>query len=153
MGDSIPPIKNPVSLFLGSTFVLLLITLRIASAQSDEEIRHHITALQDADPNVRGEAARGLGEIGPIASAAVPALADALKDPVDGVRERAAVALGQIGPAAKDAIPALVAALKDDNPEVQQAATEALERIGSADREDSPDSGSNERDETGKSAS
>jgi HEAT repeat protein len=48
-----------------------------------------------------------LGQIGPPAKAAVPALVAALKDPEPLTREAAAEALGRIGPAAHEAIPAL----------------------------------------------
>jgi HEAT repeat protein len=62
---------------------------------------------------VRVGAARALGEVGPAAKEAVPALIAALKGMDDGVRESAASALGRIGPAAREAIPALEAAARD----------------------------------------
>ena len=62
---------------------------------------------------MRCSAAEALGQIGPKAEAAVPALAKALQDKEEKVRQDAAVALGRIGPKAQAAAPALVEALKD----------------------------------------
>lgn len=53
-----------------------------------------------------------LGEMGPDARVAVPALIDALKDEV--LRVAAVDALGDIGPDAKAAVPALMEALRAD---------------------------------------
>jgi HEAT repeat protein len=52
-----------------------------------------VEALADDNAAVRQAAARALGEIGPEASAAAPALTRALGDPNTGVREDAALAL------------------------------------------------------------
>jgi HEAT repeat protein len=59
---------------------------------------------------IRTKAIEALGNIGPKAKAAVPALIDSLRDP--GVRTEAAVALGNIGPDARDAVSALQDATK-----------------------------------------
>lgn len=71
------------------------------------------TALTDADPEVRRQAARALGQMGPEAEPAVPELTQALSDKEATVRLAAAQALGRIGPAAAPAIPALVDALDE----------------------------------------
>src|SRR5579871_6679404 len=103
-----------------------------------EEIKHN-------DPKVREKAAKAMGEMGPQAEAAVPALLAALEDsepPVRSaaiqalgaigrpavaplidllkhkeipVRGNAALALGRIGPRAKAAVPALIMALPDES--------------------------------------
>ena len=70
-----------------------------------------IEALDHPGSDVRDCCARALGEIGPKAKEAVPALIGALGD--KSVRGNAIIALGKMGPAAKDAIPALRALEKD----------------------------------------
>jgi HEAT repeat protein len=63
----------------------------------------------DRSAFLRAKAVAALGEIGPEAKAAVPALIDALKDA--SIRADVATALGNMGSAAKDAVPALREAL------------------------------------------
>src|SRR5205085_171038 len=61
-------------------------------------------ALENPDAQVRGAAAGVLGDLGPAAAPAVPALAKRLAAPDHKeMRQAAAVALGQIGPAAREA--------------------------------------------------
>jgi HEAT repeat protein len=91
-----------------------------------------IGLLQDAEPNVRWNAARTLGLIGPPARAAVPALVATLKDHEAFVREHAAEALGDLGPAAQDAVPALIGVLKDKDARVRRDAARSLGQIGPA---------------------
>ena len=75
--------------------------------------------------------AKGLGIIGPEASAAVPALARALHSPVREVSLEAATALGRIGPVS---VPPLIKALSDKDPEVRHLAAFSLGEIGPAAR-------------------
>ena len=91
---------------------------------------HLIDVLQDPDAHVRGTVARVLGQIGPVAKAAIPQLIEALKDRNEDVRRYAAFGLGQIGPDAKAAIPQLIEALKDQNFLVRSSAATALRSIG-----------------------
>ncbi len=85
--------------------------------------------LADKRPGVRGHAAFALGEIGPVAKAAIPSLVRRLKDRDWPVRREAVWALGQIGPNATPAIPMLVDSLKDDKDFVRVAAAKALGSI------------------------
>src|SRR5205085_4604058 len=78
----------------------------------------------------RQAAATALGQIGPAAREAVPALTPLLRDPDGDVRSAAFQALGRIGPAAAAAVPALVEALAD--PARRGPAAEALAAIGPA---------------------
>ena len=78
---------------------------------------------------VRYRAARDLGNIGPQAHAAKPALTESLKDESESVREFATVALRRIGAQATD-IPILIVALKDKTIGVQRAAAHALGELG-----------------------
>ena len=67
-----------------------------------------------------------LGEFGPSAWEAVPALIRCLGDESDRVRSRAANVLARIGKEAKEAVPALILNLKHEKPMVACAAARAL---------------------------
>lgn len=85
--------------------------------------------LQHDDPEVRGEVARALGEIGPSAQAAIPALIVCLEeDPNHSVRHHAAEALGRMGPLANDAVPVLRQEISEAGP-ISTTAAAAISRI------------------------
>ena len=71
-----------------------------------------------------------LGEMGPQAQTAVPALIKALDDDRPEVRLQAAIALGEIGPDAKPAASTITKLIDDPYPSVRTAAIFALGRIG-----------------------
>lgn len=71
----------------------------------DNEVQRYREALKSADLNIRRDAARALGEIGPGAKDAVPELVEVLDDTDTDLI--AVWALGQIGPAAIAAAPAI----------------------------------------------
>ena len=77
-------------------------------------------------PGPRSRAATALGQIGPEAKAAVPALAQVLKDDDSSIRTAAARALGNIGTAA---VPALLKALQNDDARVRAASVTGLGQI------------------------
>ena len=83
-----------------------------------------ISLANDASPEVRASAARGLPKLHP--SIAVPVLTDLAADDSWFVRLRAAVALGSMG--APDAIEPLIGMLCDSNRLVRQRAAAALVR-------------------------
>lgn len=87
---------------------------------------------RDSDDESRRRAAYALGQIGPPAEAAVPALAAALESRSLELRHSAADALGRIGPAAKDAVPKLLAGLASPVNDIYfyRYAAKALGRIG-----------------------
>src|SRR5262249_17257568 len=85
--------------------------------------------FRNPEARIRHYAADALGEIGPAAKAAVPALISALKDQDWEVRRATANALGKIGPAPKDAVPGLMVALKDPESVVRSSAAAALKEI------------------------
>lgn len=94
-------------------------------------------ALSDPDATVRCNAARALGEFGPKANMAIPALTARLKDDDKGaeqgsivfVRAAAARALGRIGPSARETTPILTNLLNAPQPYLRMEATIALWRI------------------------
>lgn len=95
-----------------------------------------IDALQTPDlsefGSFREEVASALGEIGPPAKAAVPALRIALLEKRElhfGVPREAVIALGKIGAAAKSALPDLINLSQSDDEYLRDAAAEAIEKI------------------------
>ncbi len=85
--------------------------------------------LKSKSVSLRMVTAMTLSEIGPSASAAVPALAKTLYDPDPNVRLYSAIALGNMGKKAAPALPALNAAAGDSVPFVRTAAKEALSKV------------------------
>jgi len=110
--------------------VCLLSLLAYAEETQEQQVERLIRELQDTDSDIRSIAAVTLGEIGPEAKDAVPALIQLLQDQdAEGfVRGNAARALGEIGSGAVDAVPALKQALQDR--EVRGDAARALGKIG-----------------------
>ena len=76
------------------------------------------------------DAARTIGEIGPRAGVAVPALMVGVKDKDALVRAASAESLGRIGPVAGRATRMLGYALRDDAEDVRYGAARALGDIG-----------------------
>jgi HEAT repeat protein len=97
-------------------------------ASEEEAIRERIKVLQDKSRSIgeRAQAASRLGDYGPKAQAAVPALIEALAGETE-LRESAAAALAKIG---KPAVPLLAKALDSENPTVLTGAAQALRDIG-----------------------
>ncbi|MCH7727044.1 MAG: HEAT repeat domain-containing protein, partial [Planctomycetes bacterium] len=92
-----------------------------------------IVELKDERPDDQPwEAAALLGEFGPGAATAVPALTKSLKSPDAETRRNTAAALGKIGPAAKPALPALKALAQDPEEEVRAAAAKAIRRLAAS---------------------
>lgn len=86
-------------------------------------------------------ASKALGQIGPVAEAAIPALIVCLSDESGAVRSSAAATLGEIGPAALSAVPVLIVCLSDSydggghfgpRMPVRQSAQYALQSIGTS---------------------
>ncbi|HYT61141.1 MAG TPA: HEAT repeat domain-containing protein [Haliangiales bacterium] len=81
-------------------------------------------------PRVRIAAAQVLGDLGPAARNAAPALVEALRDRDPTLRRNAAFALGKIGAKPALAVPALAGVLSDRNEEVRMYAAIALKKFG-----------------------
>jgi HEAT repeat protein len=126
-------------------------------------LRAWIDALADGDPELRREAIENLGDMGPEASRAIPALTRvAQKDLISvrswaiykglggigpaalsalatlvkdrSVRSVAVVTIGNMGPRARPAVPILAEALKDEHWWTRSMAAAALGKVGSGAR-------------------
>lgn len=101
----------------------------------DVAIAAFIKALkQDKETRVRSIAAIALGDIGPGAKSAIPALVTALKDSDTTTRICAAAALGEMARGNDMAIAALRKAIEDNDSRVGENAINSLVRIGAVDR-------------------
>ena len=87
-------------------------------------------ALDDPDPDIRAEAVRALGWIGPAAQSAVAEMVEACTDSSALVREESATAIGRIGSTAPEAVTALRGALSDGHEPVRRRAAAALSELG-----------------------
>ena len=98
----------------------------LANIGNDKAVSVLITALGDADSDVKRDAASALGKIGN--DKAVSALITALGDADSDVKRDAASALGKIGN--DKAVSALITALGDADSDVKRDAASALGKIG-----------------------
>jgi HEAT repeat protein len=94
------------------------------------EIYYHAVWRDSRIPRVRAAAAQMLGDLGPVAARAVPALVNVLADGNAVLRRNAAFAVGKIGARPDLAVPALCALLRDPNEEVRMYAAIALKKFG-----------------------
>src|SRR4051794_34150222 len=123
------PIKVPgMKRIPGLAFVLLLAAAPALRAD-DSDLAAYLASLKDHQAFVRAAAALDLGNRGPKATNAVPALVEALADPDGGVRGRAADALAQINARPELAVPALVKLLGSGEASDRVAAADALARF------------------------
>ena len=83
-------------------------------------------------PTAADEAAEVLGEIGPPAKAAVPALVDQLQSSRHDPELKTTICqtLGKIGAASPAAVGALRTLVQDEAPDLRQAAAAALRQLG-----------------------
>jgi len=89
-----------------------------------------VAELKAPAPSTRNAAAYAIAGMGAAASAAVPALIEALDDPAAAVRFPVTVALSEIGPGAGAAVPRLLVMVDEDfNDEVAAAARRAIRHI------------------------
>lgn len=111
---------------------LVLAMVRGESFHENRPVGFWAYQLKSDNAEVRLEAVRALGQMGPGSRRAVPDLAAALKDPNDTVRLNAALALYKVGPEAVEALDELIDALKDPHPQVRMNSALALTQLGPA---------------------
>jgi HEAT repeat protein len=120
------PVYNTAKLFASSALHLLLATNSASesSEKINKDVSKQIKKLKSKNAEIRKKAAEALGDMGPAASAAVPALIEAFKDKDYFVNQAVVKALGKIG---EPALPALMTAVSDNEEKVR---THAIETIG-----------------------
>jgi HEAT repeat protein len=101
-------------------------------APKHPDILPHVLELLK-QPAGRNEMLELLGQMGPSAGRAVPALTKLLSDRDANARRQAIFALGRIGPAARPAVPQLLEQLRSPNLSVRQNVLNALLAIGGDD--------------------
>ncbi len=97
--------------YVSSTAAGALPTIDLSAART--AMSQYVGSLSHVDLQVRRDAARALGALGPLAKPAVPALLKALGDSDELVRDHATRALGQIGIPSKDVTAGLLRSLHD----------------------------------------
>jgi HEAT repeat protein len=122
---------------LGAVLGVLVLTLAVLVAPArgaDDDpankakVAELIKNLDDRDAQIRHQAVKSLGDMGPKAKEAVPALIKTFGDPE--LRTYAFRALGAIGREAKETVPALIKTLAGPDANVRQGAARALGQIG-----------------------
>lgn len=100
-------------------------------AAKEEAVPALKQALTQPETRRRRLAADLLGNIGPAAAAAVPALAEAgANDPDLQVRKAAILSLGRVGGQGESAVQALIGLLEDGNVSIRKTALESLAQLG-----------------------
>ena len=102
----------------------------IKTVQLRQRVKLLLANLSSPDDGDRIRAAVSLGQIGPQATDAVPALISTLKHRNANVSVTAATALWRIGQGGKEVVLALIAAINDQDGFVRKSAAEALGKFG-----------------------
>ncbi|MCE5279668.1 MAG: HEAT repeat domain-containing protein [Planctomycetaceae bacterium] len=103
-----------------------------ATDATSRQVAYFLQALQNPRITHREDIAAALGEIGPDAAAAIPALTEAAANTDWHMRQAAVTALGKIDPTAQQVGPTLTGALGDKEIWVRLAAAQALCQSGQA---------------------
>lgn len=118
---------NRLLWLLGLTFVAV-----IARADTNAFVSLLRAAANDADPDIRAQALRSIGNQEERAEYAVPEILAALDDRDPSVRYEAAVALGRVKPSSSAAVERLAKAVSDNSSAVREAAIGALTNLGTS---------------------
>ena len=87
-------------------------------------------AVSDADPEIRLEAIKSIGRLGPAGAPAAPVLVQASRDRIAFVRRGAVTAIGAVGAATPETLEALMHALVDPDAAVIDNAAHSLLELG-----------------------
>ena len=110
-----------------TTVVMLLAASNLIA--EDKEVMELIGQLDKGSLVEKTKAARLLGEIGPGAAAAIPALVKSLEVDNQGLRYEVVVSLGQINSDPVRVVPALNSLLSDPLPHLRQSVIDSLRRF------------------------
>lgn len=97
---------------------------------ADDELAVWLKKLETGAPRDKTTAVRMIGEIGPLAEKAIPALGKAIQTDDPGLRDEVAIALGRINSDPDRTVPILAKLLADPAPIVRHSAIEALVGFG-----------------------
>jgi HEAT repeat protein len=125
--------KRQIAAHLGGLIVLIgMLTLWFWSSTGARAVSGLTSSLTDEQPKVRVAAAQALGQIGPAARPAVPALLNqALHDPIEYSAGQAALALKTIDlAAARQVITAYLPALAEQDVHLRRNACSVLASLG-----------------------
>ena len=131
--EKIHPDPSVVVKALGKALADADPSVRVAALHTlTEYSKDAVPVLSEAleNENTRYWSALALGELGPEAKAAVPALAKALSDERPTVQRELLIALARIGPDSAPAVPAIIPLLQSKDDTVAHAAGFALGSIG-----------------------
>ncbi len=131
-GDAVPALGNllrndAVDSLAKKTAATLIGDINQADELGNEAIQSVIPILADTlsngDSDVRRAAAKSLGDFGPLADVAIPALSQALLGEDSGVNQTIAGSLTKIG---QQSVPGLASALNSDDPLTRLYAADAI---------------------------
>jgi len=120
---------------LGNALLALIVLFGVGCKKDEavyegRPVSYWVARLELEYAGHRRQAATALGEIGPAAEVAIPALVRRLQDDESTVRIEAARALGNIGRRPQTVVPALAALLDNENCSVRGIAAGALGEFG-----------------------
>lgn len=113
-------------LYVATLAVALLAPTGVRADETAQVVAKHIRVLEDGTEREQLDALAALGEIGPGASAAVPAVLALLNGDFLYLRVLAASSLRKIGATAEQAVPALTQLLDDDDETLRRMAVRLL---------------------------
>lgn len=114
---------------------LAAVTTTVAQGQTADPVRERVESavsrLKSTDPDQQFAALTELGDMGPLAKNAVPALVNTLKATDDiALKHEVLISLERIGTEASPAIPAVTGYLNDRSPVLQHQALHTLRQMG-----------------------
>src|SRR5262249_20588229 len=100
-----------------------------ATLAHNRPLAYWVEGLEGRDVKLRRQAAKVLGNIGPVDDSIIPTLSRAVKDPDPVVRKEAILSLTKFGSKAAEALSALEDASRDRDARVRASAAKAIKAI------------------------